>query len=64
MLNSCLLAVLKHAATTGSGNHDELNDQEGENVAVQEAIDLAEDVHQTRQVYHKIISLLQTLKTR
>ena len=61
---SVTLAVLKHAATTGSGNHDELNDQEGENVAVQEAIDLAEDVHQTRQEYHKIISLLQILKTR
>lgn len=62
-LNSSWQAVLKHAATTGSGNHDELYDQEGENVAVQEAIDPAEDVHKTRQVYHKIICLLQTLKT-
>lgn len=55
-------AVLKHAATTGSRNHDQLYDQ-GVNVAVQEATDPAEDVHQTRQVYHKIICLLQTLKT-
>lgn len=56
-------AILKHAPTTDSGNHDELYHKEGENVAVQEAIDPAEDLHQTRQVYCKIICLLQTLKT-
>lgn len=58
-LNSSWQAVLKQAATTGSGNHDKLYDQEGTNVAVQEAI----DVHQARQVYHKIICLLQTFNT-
>lgn len=62
-LSSSWQAVLKHAATTGDGNYDELYHKEGENIAVQEAIDPAEDVHQTRQVYCKIICLLQTLKT-
>ena len=56
-LNSSWQAVLKQAATTGSGNHDKLYDQ-GVNVAVQEAI----DVHQARQVYHKIICLLKPLR--
>ena len=62
-LSSTWQAVLKHAATTGGDNYDELYHKEGENVVVQEAIDPAEDVHQTRQVYCKIIRLLQTLTT-